>query len=111
MYNDQELLHTSCGTSAFAAPEIYKGKEYNGLLCDIWSAGIVLYAMSFGYLPFSDENEQNNIHNIMNGNYEIPEEASEDLRDLLRSLIEIEPEKRMNLEQIKSIVRNFSTYS
>ena len=101
-YNDQELLHTSCGTSAFAAPEIYKGKEYNGLLCDIWSAGIVLYAMSFGYLPFSDENEQNNINNIMNGNYEIPEEASEDLRDLLRSLIEIEPEKRMNLEQIKS---------
>ena len=101
-YNDQELLHTSCGTSSFAAPEIYKGKEYNGLLCDIWSAGIVLYAMSFGYLPFSDENEQNNINNIMNGNYEIPEEASDDLRDLLRSLIEIEPEKRMNLEQIKS---------
>ena len=101
-YNEQELLHTSCGTSAFAAPEIYKGKEYNGLTCDIWSAGIVLYAMSFGYLPFNDEDEQNNINNIMKGNYEIPEEASVDLRDLLRSLIEIEPEKRMNLEQIKS---------
>ena len=101
-YNDNELLQTSCGTSAFAAPEIFKGKKYDGLLCDIWSAGIVLYAMNFGYLPFSDENEQNNINNIMNGNYEIPEEANEDLRDLLSHLIEINPEKRMSFEQIKS---------
>ena len=101
-YKDNDLLKTSCGTSAFAAPEIYKGKEYDGLLCDIWSVGVVLYAMVFGYLPFCDENEQNNIKNIMNGNYDIPDEANDDLRDLLSHLIEINPEKRMNLEQIKN---------
>ena len=97
-----DLLKTSCGTSAFAAPEIYKGKKYDGLLCDIWSAGIVLYSMVFGYLPFSDENEQNNINNIVNGKYEIPDEADEDLKDLLSHIIEINPEKRFNLEQIKN---------
>ena len=96
------LLNTSCGTSAFAAPEMYKGEKYNGLLCDIWSAGIVLYAMVFGYLPFSDENEQRNINNIIKGNYEIPEEANDDLRELLSHIIEINPDKRYNLEQIKN---------
>ena len=96
------LLETSCGTSAFAAPEMYVGGQYNGLLCDIWSSGIVLYAMLFGYLPFGDENEINNIKNIVSGNYEIPEEASDDLRDLLTHIIEVEPDKRYNLEQIKS---------
>ena len=96
------LLETSCGTSAFAAPEMYVGGQYNGLLCDIWSSGIVLYAMLFGYLPFGDENEINNIKNIVSGNYEIPEEASDDLRDLLTHIIEVEPDKRYNLDQIKS---------
>ena len=99
---DENLLDTSCGTSAFAAPEMYKGEKYNPLFCDIWSSGIVLYAMIFGYLPFGDENEQNNINNIINGNYEIPDEANEDLRDLLTHIIEIDPNKRYNLEQIKS---------
>ena len=96
------LLETSCGTSAFAAPEMYIGGKYNPLLCDVWSSGVVLYAMLFGYLPFGDENEINNIANIISGNYEIPEEASDDLRDLLMHIIEVEPNKRYNLEQIKS---------
>ena len=96
------LLETSCGTSAFAAPEMYIGGKYNPLLCDVWSSGVVLYAMLFGYLPFGDENEINNIKNIVSGNYEIPEEASDDLRDLLTHIIEVEPDKRYNLEQIKS---------
>ena len=96
------LLETSCGTSAFAAPEMYVGGKYSALPCDIWSSGVVLYAMLFGYLPFGDENEINNIANIISGNYEIPEEASDDLRDLLTHIIEVEPNKRYNLEQIKS---------
>lgn len=96
------LLETSCGTSAFAAPEMYVGGKYNPLFCDVWSSGIVLYAMMFGYLPFGDENEINNIKNIVSGDYEIPEEASDDLRDLLTHIIEVEPNKRYNLEQIKN---------
>ena len=99
---DDKILHTSCGTSAFAAPEMFTGENYNGLLCDIWSAGIVLYAMAFGYLPFGDENEQSNINNIINGNFEIPDEANDDLRDLLVNIIETNPNKRFNLEQIKA---------
>ena len=99
---DDKILHTSCGTCAFAAPEMFTGENYNALLCDIWSAGIVLYAMAFGYLPFGDENEQTNINNIINGNFEIPDEANDDLRDLLVNIIEINPNKRFNLEQIKA---------
>ena len=101
IYKD-EFIRPSCGTSAFAPPELYRGEKYNALLSDIWSAGIVLYAMVFGYLPFGDENEQKNINNIISGNYEIPEDANEDLRDFLSHIIEIDPNKRFNLEQIKN---------
>ena len=101
IYKD-DYLRSSCGTSAFAPPEMYKGEQYNALLSDVWSAGIVLYAMIFGYLPFCDENEQKNINNIINGIYEIPEDTNEDLRDFLSHIIEIDPKKRFNLEQIKN---------
>jgi serine/threonine protein kinase len=50
------LLETSCGTASYAPPEMHKGNKYFGLLTDVWSAGIVLYIMNFGYLPFCEEN-------------------------------------------------------
>ena len=50
--NDQ--LKTACGSPCYAAPEMIAGKKYNGTEVDIWSAGIILYAMLCGYLPFED---------------------------------------------------------
>ena len=51
-YSPEKLLGTPCGTASYAPPEMHKGEEYYGLLSDVWSAGVVLYAMVFGYLPF-----------------------------------------------------------
>ncbi len=47
-YTMDKLLSTPCGTASYAPPEMHKGEEYYGLLSDIWSAGVVLYAMVFG---------------------------------------------------------------
>lgn len=50
------LSETFCGSYAYASPEILKGIPYHPMLSDIWSMGVVLYAMVFGRLPFDDTN-------------------------------------------------------
>ena len=51
-YKKDQLLQTPCGSPCYAAPEMVQGKQYSGLLIDIWSTGISLYAMVCGFLPF-----------------------------------------------------------
>ena len=100
-YDLQSLLMTPCGTASYAPPEMHKGEKYYGLLTDIWSAGVVLYAMVFGYLPFCDDDEDTNINNIIEGNYEIPSSASPELYDLLLHILDINPLTRYDIDQIK----------
>ena len=52
------LLGTPCGSPCYASPEMVSGQKYNGFLIDIWSSGIILFAMICGYLPFEDNNNE-----------------------------------------------------
>ena len=99
--NNNTLLTTPCGTTTYAPPEMHKGEQYYGLLCDIWSAGVVLYAMVYGYLPFCDDDNDVNIKNIINGNYDLEDNVSEDVRDLIKNCMNINPNLRFDIQSIK----------
>ena len=67
-----EQLKTACGSPCYAAPEMIAGKKYTGLKSDIWSSGVVLYAMVCGFLPFEDPKTSNLYKKILAGDYKIP---------------------------------------
>ena len=100
-YTNESLLSTPCGTATYAPPEMHKGEEYFGLLSDVWSSGVVLYAMVYGYLPFCEDDEDENIKNIIAGDYELGDEVSEDVRDLIKHCMDVDPLERYDLDQIK----------
>ncbi len=94
-------LKTACGSPCYAAPEMIAGKRYKGLCVDIWSCGIILYAMLYGYLPFEDSNTSKLYQKILTGVYETHKSISKEANNLLKLILTVDPEKRYKLHQIK----------
>jgi 5'-AMP-activated protein kinase catalytic alpha subunit len=66
-------------------------KKYNGIDVDIWSCGVILFAMVCGYLPFEDSNTSQLYKKILAGEYTLPAFVSEDFKDLLKNILNINP--------------------
>ncbi len=101
LYKEGELLKTACGSPCYAAPEMVAGKKYKGISVDIWSCGVILYALICGYLPFEDANTGNLYKKIISGNYENPEFISKEAKDLLKNVMNVEPERRFGIGEIR----------
>ena len=99
-FKDGSFLSTSCGSVNYAAPEILEGEPYSGPEVDIWSAGIVLYILLSGYLPFDDNNLSVLFAKIKNAEYELPPMISEESADLIARMLNPDPVNRISLGQI-----------
>lgn len=105
-----DLMKTSCGSPCYAAPELVLTQlPYSGRKVDIWSLGVILYAMLSGYLPFDDDAENEDGADIVRlYNYicstplTFPEYVSPLARDLLRKIIVSDPEKRISMNEIRA---------
>jgi len=71
-YGKGERLKTACGSPCYAAPEMIQGEQYEPIKADIWSCGVILYALVCGYLPFEDPDTSILYSKITNGDYDIP---------------------------------------
>ncbi|KAG2221061.1 hypothetical protein INT45_009719 [Circinella minor] len=94
------LLETSCGSPHYASPEIVAGMPYNGDASDIWSCGVILYALLTGHLPFDDDNIRQLLKKVKSGKYSMPDNISRNAQDLIRRILVVDPAKRLNMEQI-----------
>jgi 5'-AMP-activated protein kinase, catalytic alpha subunit len=72
-------------------------KKYNGLEVDIWSSGIILFAMVCGYLPFEDSNTAELYKKILSGEYQLPDFVSEEFEDLIEKILNVDPAKRFRI--------------
>lgn len=101
-YKEGQTLKTACGSPCYAAPEMIAGEEYHGARVDIWSCGIILFAMVCGYLPFDDPDTDNLYKKILSGKFEIPDWVSPSCNDLMTKILEIDPTVRYTAPQITS---------
>ena len=99
---NKTLLSSACGSPSYAAPEMLNGEKYRAPPVDIWSSGIVLYAMICGYLPFEDDDNDILYDKICKGKFTIPNHVSEKARDLLNKILVTDPKKRLTIYQIKN---------
>jgi len=100
-YTEGQLLKTSCGSPYYAPPEMLQGKNYNGLYCDIYSCGIILYYMLCKQLPFNEQNNVELYKKKIKGQFNIPKNISKQAQDLLKKILKVKPEERIKIKDIK----------
>eukprot|EP00606_Chrysophyceae_sp_TOSAG23-5_P001366 GSChrysophyteH2.ASY1.ANO1.584.1 assembled CDS len=96
-----KLLGTACGSPCYAAPEMIAGKKYVGPLADMWSLGVILFALVCGFLPFEDQNTSVLYKKILSGEYKPAKWISKDVSDLIRKILETDPTKRYTVSDVR----------
>ena len=82
--------------------QMIAGKRYQGLKTDIWSSGVVLFAMVCGFLPFEDPKTSNLYKKILNAEYQIPKFVSAECQDIITKILNTNPDTRFTLEEIRA---------
>lgn len=94
------ILKTLCGTSNYLPPEILRHEPYSGSQVDVWCLGIILFSMVAGRLPFDAEDNEILFASIVEGSFCMPATFSPKLQDMLRSIIDTDPKKRLTITRI-----------
>ena len=93
------LVSTPCGSPCYASPECISGKPYNGKTNDVWSVGVILFAMVTGQLPWTKRNQAQLFEQIKKGEYTIPHYLSKNCGDLIKKLLTVDCKKRITLDK------------
>lgn len=96
-----DKLQTACGSPCYAAPEMVAGQKYDGQAADMWSCGVIIYAMVCGFLPFEDPKTNKLYQKILHAEYSIPDFVSPACQDLIRKILCQNPAERLSIAEIR----------
>jgi len=97
-----ELLHTTCGTPNYVAPEVLGRNGYDGAAADIWSCGVILYVLMAGYLPFDEADLTSLYRKINAAEFSCPNWFSADARSLISRILDPDPQTRIKITEIRA---------
>ncbi|KAJ7598729.1 Pkinase-domain-containing protein [Mycena floridula] len=95
-------LETSCGSPHYASPEIVNGEKYQGNATDIWSCGVILFALLTGRLPFDDKDVKKLLEKVKTGVFEMPKSLDPLAQDLIGRMLVLEVDRRITIPEILS---------
>lgn len=98
--NDKPLLSTWCGSLSYCAPEVVRGDKYQGEAVDVWSLGVILFALLSGHLPFDDDVDSVTTQMILNNKPVYPTSFSSAVIDLLDKMLNKDPEQRPTASEV-----------
>jgi serine/threonine protein kinase len=101
MAGSRNFLKTRCGTVHYISPEVAKGELYVGMSSDVWSCGIILFAMVTASLPFDGESSVIVLKKIVKGEFNMPAYLPTELKDLIRKMLNVNPSQRITIPDIK----------
>jgi len=95
-----ELLHTTCGTPNYVAPEVLESRGYDGKSADVWSVGVILFVLLAGYLPFEEETMPALFSKIKRADFAYPMWFSPTSKALLSGILVPNPAARFTLTDV-----------
>ena len=98
--NKEKSRSTLIGEHFSACPELHSKKPYNPELADLWSTGVLLFEMVTGQLPFKSQKDLDLIRLIIKGNYTIPNSVSNNMKALIKGLLEVKEDKRLKINDL-----------
>ena len=98
--SEQQMMKTFCGSPCYCSPECLCRIQYDGRKSDIWSLGVILYAMVTGEHPWNISNTSIMLRQILKGAYTVPSFVSAQCKDLICSMMKVNPQDRITIEKI-----------
>lgn len=96
-----DLLHTTCGTPNYVAPEVLSNQGYDGAAADVWSCGIILYVLMAGYLPFEEADLPTLFRRISAGEFVCPVWFSAGAKTFIHKILDPDPKTRVKIVEIR----------
>ncbi|KAA8514894.1 hypothetical protein F0562_018073 [Nyssa sinensis] len=94
------LLHTTCGTPNYVAPEVINNKGYDGAKADLWSCGVILFVLMAGYLPFEESNLMALYKKIFKADFTCPPWFSSSAKKLIKRILDPNPMTRITIAEV-----------
>ncbi|KAG6542743.1 hypothetical protein Mapa_015818 [Marchantia paleacea] len=98
---DDGLLHTTCGTPNYVAPEVLNDQGYDGAVADVWSCGVILYVLMAGFLPFDEADLVTLYRKIHVAEFQCPPWFSTGARSLITRILDPNPQTRIKISGIR----------